>query len=88
MIKNISSLRRVYFSTQPSIFPRYVSFATKADGGVLNEKTGSGLEVGELYGAKFKVEPLRRSGEDTNTLRARLLCTSLGGLNWDRILIY
>jgi hypothetical protein len=33
------------------------------------------LGVGEMEGAKFKVEPLRRTGEDPNTTRARLLCT-------------
>lgn len=32
------------------------------------------LGVGEMEGAKFKVEPLRRRGEDGNTIRARLLC--------------
>jgi succinate dehydrogenase flavin-adding protein (antitoxin of CptAB toxin-antitoxin module) len=34
------------------------------------------LDVGELEGAKFKIEPLRRTGEDTNTKRARLLYQS------------
>ncbi|KAI6784358.1 Succinate dehydrogenase assembly factor-like protein [Emericellopsis cladophorae] len=34
------------------------------------------LEVGELEGAKFKIEPLRRTGEDANTKRARLLYQS------------
>lgn len=37
------------------------------------------LGVGELQGAKFKIEPLRRVGEDSNTKRARLLCTYLLG---------
>lgn len=35
----------------------------------------SDLEVGELQGAKFRIEPLRRVGEDPATMRARLLCT-------------
>lgn len=35
------------------------------------------LGVGEMEGAEFKIEPLRRTGEDGNTLRARLLCASL-----------
>ena len=35
------------------------------------------LDVGEMEGAKFKVEPLRRTGEDGNTMRARLLCPFL-----------
>jgi hypothetical protein len=34
------------------------------------------LEVGELEGAKFKIEPLRRQGEDDATKRARLVCMS------------
>lgn len=34
------------------------------------------MGVGEMEGAKFKVEPLHRSGEDANTIRARLLCSS------------
>jgi len=32
------------------------------------------MGVGELQGAKFKIEPLRRTGENLNTMRARLLC--------------
>ena len=39
------------------------------------------LEVGEMEGASFKVEPLRRTGEDGNTMRARLLCPFLCS-NW------
>lgn len=34
------------------------------------------LEVGEMEGAKIKIEPLRREGEDASTMRARLLCPS------------
>ncbi|KAF2655157.1 TPR repeat protein-like protein [Lophiostoma macrostomum CBS 122681] len=34
------------------------------------------LGVGEMEGASFKVEPLRRTGEDANTTRARLLYQS------------
>jgi hypothetical protein len=35
------------------------------------------LGVGEIEGGSFKVEPLRRTGEDANTTRARLLCPLL-----------
>jgi hypothetical protein len=35
------------------------------------------LGVGEMEGAKFKVEPIKRTGEDPNTMRARLLCPFL-----------
>jgi succinate dehydrogenase flavin-adding protein (antitoxin of CptAB toxin-antitoxin module) len=36
----------------------------------------SELQVGELEGAKFKIEPLRRTGEDDKTKRARLVYQS------------
>jgi len=44
-----------------------------------SDASGSNKElgVGELEGAKFKVEPLRRTGEDVSTTRARLLCPLL-----------
>jgi hypothetical protein len=41
-----------------------------APGGGPNAELG----VGEMEGAKLKVEPLRREGEDPATMRARLLC--------------
>jgi hypothetical protein len=37
--------------------------------------SAAGLGVGEIEGSKFKIEPLRRTGEDSNTMRARLLCS-------------
>lgn len=48
-------------------------------GGAGGEVSGNHPElgVGEMEGAKFKVEPLRRTGEDANTMRARLLCPFL-----------
>jgi len=39
--------------------------------------SNSELGVGEMEGASFKVEPLRRTGEDKATMRARLLCPLL-----------
>ena len=42
---------------------------------LLSDQPQKDLEVGELQGAKFKIEPLRRVGEDDGTKRARLLCT-------------
>lgn len=35
------------------------------------------MSVGELEGADFKIEPLRRVGEDEKTMRARLVCMYL-----------
>ncbi len=37
------------------------------------------LGVGEMEGGKFRVEPLRRTGEDENTMRARLVCKDPSG---------
>lgn len=34
------------------------------------------LGVGEIEGIEFKVKPIKREGEDTSTMRARLLCPS------------
>ncbi len=39
-----------------------------------SEGANAELDVGEMEGTKFKVEPLPRTGEDSNTMRARLLC--------------
>ena len=41
------------------------------------------LNVGEIEGGSFRVEPLRRTGEDANTMRARLLCKSSQKLRSD-----
>lgn len=35
------------------------------------------LDVGELEDVSFRVDPIKRTGEDANTMRARLLCVSL-----------
>lgn len=45
--------------------------------------------VGEMEGAEFKIEPLRRIGEDKATMRARLLCpytlTTMRDLRWEAL---
>ena len=46
----------------------------KTQKGIQDDTAKAELGVGEMEGAKFKVEPLRRTGEDPNTMRARLLC--------------
>lgn len=50
----------------------------KMTGGTQGGEPSSGpnaeLDVGEIEGGTFRVEPLRRTGEDPNTMRARLLC--------------
>ena len=43
------------------------------------------LDVGQMEGAEFKVEPMRRTGEDNSTMRARLLCPSrMSGAQFSR----
>lgn len=42
---------------------------------------GHEMGVGELEGAKFRIEPLRRTGEDAETMRARLTCTWIPSLS-------
>lgn len=49
--------------------PRCCLYSTSS-----SSPAGGELGVGELQGAKFRIEPLRRTGEDDNTKRARLLC--------------
>lgn len=39
--------------------------------------SGAEMQVGELEGGSFRIEPLRRRGEDVGTMRARLLCMFL-----------
>ena len=34
------------------------------------------FDVGEIEGGSFRVEPLRRTGEDIQTMRSRLTCSS------------
>ncbi|KAF2456797.1 Flavinator of succinate dehydrogenase-domain-containing protein [Lineolata rhizophorae] len=41
-----------------------------------SEAAAGELDVGEMEGASFKVEPIRREGEDPNTMKARLLYQS------------
>jgi len=38
------------------------------------------LGVGEMEGVTVKIEPLRRTGEDERTMRARLLCEFMSPL--------
>ncbi|KAI0170624.1 TPR repeat protein [Pestalotiopsis sp. NC0098] len=42
----------------------------------IDPPSGGEMGVGELEGAKFKIEPLRRVGEDDSTMRARLVYQS------------
>ncbi|KAF6816227.1 hypothetical protein CSOJ01_03076 [Colletotrichum sojae] len=54
----------------PAAVVAFVARRTFAD------KQTNDLAVGELEGIKFRVEPLRRTGEDERTMRARLLYQS------------
>lgn len=48
---------------------------TSVDPGFTTSNSSPEMGVGEMEGAEFKIEPLRRVGEDSNTMRARLLCS-------------
>ena len=66
-----SALRRI-----PRAIPcrTIATSALRLSKGMAPEAAPSEMSVGELQGAKFRVEPLRRTGEDDNTKRARLVC--------------
>ncbi|KAJ4409154.1 Succinate dehydrogenase assembly factor 2 mitochondrial [Neurospora sp. IMI 360204] len=68
---------------------RYViAFSRSASNDSTDNQQKRDLDVGELDGATFKIEPLRRVGEDPATMRARLLYQSRkrGTLESDLIL--
>lgn len=56
------------------IFPRSASSSSPSSASPSNP--GKPLELGELEGATFRIEPLRRTGESDATTRARLLYQS------------
>jgi hypothetical protein len=70
-------------SVDPSYIPKDAvpEHTQHMTGGTQNNGSSSEsqkeLGVGEMEGASFRVEPLRRTGEDVNTQRARLLCPLL-----------
>lgn len=61
--------RRWQSSSSSSNFPHH-------PGGPIDPVAQGEMGVGELEGASFKIEPLRRTGEDAETMRARLTCMS------------
>ncbi|KAK3945900.1 succinate dehydrogenase assembly factor 2 [Diplogelasinospora grovesii] len=68
-----ASVVSVSSSSSRPIIARLVTRRLYSDNG---SATGKDLGVGELEGASFKIEPLRRTGEDPATMRARLLYQS------------
>ncbi|MCJ1442696.1 MAG: succinate dehydrogenase assembly factor 2 [Stictis urceolatum] len=62
------------FTPKDSVPENTERMTNKTQKGGPDEGANAELDVGEMEGAKFKVEPLRRTGEDDNTMRARLLC--------------
>lgn len=67
-------------SLRPAVARRFVSIPVRPLSTTVSLRSDNvssqEFEVGELQGAKFRVEPLRRVGEDDATKRARLVCTS------------
>ncbi|KAL2757895.1 hypothetical protein ACRALDRAFT_1061166 [Sodiomyces alcalophilus JCM 7366] len=62
--------RRAFLSSKSS------SGSGAGSSGPLDPQSEGELQVGEIEGAKFRIEPLRRVGEDAETTRARLLYQS------------
>ena len=60
----------------PENTERMTGGTQEGDPSKVSSSGSSELGVGEMEGASFKVEPLRRTGEDSVTMRARLLCPS------------
>ncbi|KAK2747342.1 succinate dehydrogenase assembly factor 2 [Myotisia sp. PD_48] len=67
---------------------KYRKPSTTPDSGLVAGQTKPELAVGEMEGITFKVEPLKRTGEDDGTKRARLLyqCRKRGTLESDLLL--
>jgi hypothetical protein len=63
-----------YFVPKDSM-PENTERMTGGTQGAPKDGPNAEMAVGEMQGAKFKIEPLRRTGEDPNTTRARLLCS-------------
>jgi hypothetical protein len=72
----ISSVDPDYASkySNPENTERMTENSQKGDSEDGSKAAHADLGVGELEGGKFIVEPLRRTGEDENTMRARLVC--------------
>lgn len=77
----MASIRFLLRSVQPSLTLRRSISAVKST-------PTPELDVGEIQDIKFKIEPLRRTGEDTNTMRARILyqCRKRGTLESDLLM--
>lgn len=73
---SLAALRASALRRLPRAIPcrTIATSALRLSKGMAPEAAPSEMSVGELQGAKFRVEPLRRTGEDDNTKRARLVC--------------
>lgn len=69
------SSRRIIAARIPSLAAAPARWQSSSNNNAPFDPVVAGeLGVGELEGASFKVEPLRRHGEDAETMRARLTC--------------
>lgn len=77
----ISSVNPDYIpkDSKPENTERLTGNTQKGDPQIDSKAGQVELGVGELEGGKFRVEPLRRTGEDENTMRARLVCKFFWG---------
>ncbi|KAL1875377.1 Succinate dehydrogenase assembly factor 2 mitochondrial [Diaporthe australafricana] len=66
-----SASRRI-LAARPVVAATAVQARWQHNSGPFDPVAGHEMGVGELEGAKFRIEPLRRTGEDAETMRARL----------------
>lgn len=67
--------RRIRMPLATVVVPaRWQSSGSSNNSAPFDPVTTGEMGVGELEGAQFKIEPLRRTGEDPETMRARLTC--------------
>lgn len=75
MSKALRPASRRILSARPIVATAVPARWQHNNSGPFDPVPGHEMGVGELEGAKFRIEPLRRVGEDPETMRARLTCT-------------
>lgn len=66
--------RRIRMPLATVVVPTRWQSSGSSNSAPFDPVTTGEMGVGELEGAQFKIEPLRRTGEDPETMRARLTC--------------
>lgn len=72
--RSLRPASRRILSARPVVATAVPARWQHSNNGPFDPVPGHEMAVGELEGAKFRIEPLRRTGEDAETMRARLTC--------------